>query len=103
MAEAKPVPFRLVVALASVLVSSAAVAQNYPSAPPPAEAYPWKELDFRTQGIAYLRRVLAYFYEGNIEGAEQTWQVHRNPVRKWYHAPWMHHDKNGREFVRGLT
>jgi hypothetical protein len=77
---------------------------DYPTTRPPAENYPWLNLDFRTQGFDYLRRVLAYVYEGNITGpVEQTWQIHKNTVRRWYHAPWMDVERNGREFVRGLT
>ena len=43
-------------------------------------------------------------FEGNIAGpSDQTWQIHKNTVRRWYHAPWMDVGRNGREFVRGLT
>jgi hypothetical protein len=80
------------------------LSQDYPATLPAPENYPWKQIDFRTQGLDYLRSVLAYVYEGNVTGpVERTWQVHINPVRKWYHTPWMEVSKNGREFVRGLT
>src|SRR5262249_28940883 len=44
--------------------------------------------------------VLKYSFEGNLEN---EFVVQNNPVRKWYHAPWLHWGPNGREFVRGLT
>jgi len=74
--------------------------QDYPATRPAAEAYPWKAVSFRTQSLEYLRRVLAYAYEGNIA---VDWQVERNAVRPWYHAPWLHSGSSGREFVHGLT
>ena len=77
---------------------------DYPATRPAAENYPWLAVDFRTQGLEYLRRVLAYVYEGNTSGPiQQTFQVHKNTVRRWYHAPWMDVEKNGREFIHGLT
>jgi hypothetical protein len=80
------------------------LSQDYPQTLPPPENYPWKAIDFRTRGFDYLRAVLAYVYEGNLPVPGQAgWEVQRNSVRKWYHAPWMHHDRNGREFIRGLT
>jgi hypothetical protein len=74
--------------------------QDYPSTPPPSENYPWKQFNFRTQPLDYLRSVLQYAYEGNIA---VNWEVQNNTVRGWYHAPWLHFGNNGREFVHGLT
>lgn len=76
------------------------LSQDYPQVEPTAEDYPWKKLDFRTQYKDYLEAVLRYALEGNIE---VDWDLARNPVRKWYHAPWMHWGPNGREFIHGLT
>jgi hypothetical protein len=74
--------------------------QDYPATLPAPESYPWKALDPATQPIEYVRSVLAYAYEGNLA---VDWQVENNPVRGWYHAPWMHSHDAGREFVHGLT
>jgi hypothetical protein len=74
--------------------------QDYPSILPAPEDYPWKQFNFRTQPLDYLRSVLAYAYEGNVA---VDWEVQKNTVRGWYHAPWLHFGNNGREFVRGLT
>lgn len=76
------------------------LSQEYPTTPAPAEAYPWLNHDFRTEWEAYLRSVLAYCMDGN---AEVDWAGDRNPVRKWFHAPWLHYGRNGREFIHGLT
>ena len=64
------------------------------------ETRPWEAIDFRTDPELYLRRVLAYVLEGNVE---VDWDVRRNAVRGWYHAPWMHAGRRGREPIRGLT
>jgi hypothetical protein len=74
--------------------------QDYPPTRPAAETYPWRAVSFRTQPVEYLRRVLAYAYEGNVA---VEWEPQRNSVRGWYHAPWMHAGTQGREFVHGLT
>jgi len=74
--------------------------QDYPSSLPAAGSLPWKQHDFETQPVAYLQSVLAYALEGNVE---VDFQVEKNRVRDWYHAPWMHAGENGREFVHGLT
>lgn len=76
------------------------LSQDYPQVEPKAEDYPWKKLDFRTQYKDYMEAVLRYALEGNLE---VDWDIARNPVRKWYHAPWMHWGANGREFIHGLT
>lgn len=76
------------------------LSQGYPTAPPPTTSFPWKQFDFATQPLPYIQSVLRYAYEGNIT---VDWQVERNTVRKWYHAPWMHYGDSGREFVHGLT
>jgi hypothetical protein len=77
-----------------------ALSQAYPASMPPPEARPWEAFDFRTQADDYIRSLFRYALEGN-EAVE--WRGERNPVRKWYHVPWLHTSSNGREFVRGLT
>lgn len=69
------------------------------------EELPWKKFaakteDFKTNWKEYLFAALRYSYEGNIE---TDWVVQQNKTREWYHAPWMHTTKNGREFIHGLT
>ena len=76
------------------------LSQDYPSTMPPAGPQPWKTIDFRTQPVDYLQAVLAYAYEGNVD---VDFDVTKNTVRKWYHAPWMHAGATGREFIHGLT
>jgi hypothetical protein len=74
--------------------------QDYPTESPAAEEYPWEEIDFRTAPESYIRAVLQYAYEGNIDA---EWAPEDNMERNWYHAPWMHWGRNGREFIHGLT
>lgn len=76
------------------------LSQAYPPGPPPPEEQPWRDIDFKTDGFRYLRAVLDYAVEGNVE---VDWNVASNAVRPWYHAPWMHSGCGGREFARGLT
>jgi len=76
--------------------------QDYPSVLPTPESYPWKQFNPQSssESLQYLRSVLQYVLEGNIE---VDWQVEQNHLHDWYHAPWMHHVDFGREFVHGLT
>jgi len=73
------------------------LSQDYPLTAPTAGTKPWKAFDFKTQPMEYLKAVLAYGLEGNIEA---DFEGQNNTVRKWYHAPWMH---PGREFIHGMT
>ncbi len=76
------------------------LSQDYPDTMPAADVRPWEKFDPRTQYLEYLKSVLAYGYEGNIE---VDFVVQNNAVRKWYHAPWLHYGDNGREFIHGMT
>jgi len=76
------------------------LSQDYPLQNPGAEDAPWMKIDFRTSPREYLMAVLNYSYEGSLEN---DFVVQKNPVRKWFHAPWLHWGSNGREFVHGLT
>jgi hypothetical protein len=76
------------------------LSQDYPSTRPQAETLPWKTINFKTRPADYLNAVLNYCYDGNIA---VDWRGQDNPVRKWYHAPWLHSGDKGREFVRGTT
>jgi hypothetical protein len=81
------------------------LSQDYPTTKPSANPKPWKTFSFKTQPKQYIESVLAYCLEGNIQGNDPNhfFEVATNPVRKWYHAPWMHGTSSGREFVHGLT
>lgn len=72
----------------------------FPTAMPGVEAHPWEAIDFRTDPERYMGAVLVYLLEGQNR---DTWDVAANPVRKWYHGPWMGPGGNGREFINGLT
>lgn len=72
----------------------------FPTAMPPAEPRPWEAIDFRASAADYMATILSYLLEGQDR---TTWDVAVNPVRKWYHGPWMGPGGNGREFINGLT
>jgi hypothetical protein len=74
--------------------------QDFPTTQPAAETVPWGKIDFKKQPEDYIRAVLAYSLEGNVA---VDWQVEKNKIRQWYHAPWLHAGNHGREFVHGLT
>lgn len=73
---------------------------DYPNELPSREDYPWESIDLFNQPEAYLRAVLDYVVEGNLI---VDWHVQNNEIRKWYHAPWMHYGRRGREPIHGLT
>lgn len=91
------------------------LSQDFPQALPKPEPLPWEEIDPFNAGTpeerarraeAYLRAVYDYVLEGNVKGGdpELDFTLCDNPVRTWYHVPWMHSDpRKGREFVHGLT
>ncbi|HEX5050407.1 MAG TPA: hypothetical protein VFZ65_01415 [Planctomycetota bacterium] len=76
------------------------LSHDYPAQSPPNPASPWKQHDFRTAPVAYMRAVFDYCLAGQ---EDVDWVVQDNAVRKWYHAPGLVGGANGREFVRGLT
>ena len=77
------------------------LSQDYPTTDPsPSLDQPWKAIDFRQQPAAYMKAVIDYCYEGNLE---VEFRGQDNATRKWYHAPWLHPGPNGREFTHGLT
>ena len=80
------------------------LSQSYPSTLPPTEtSRPWTQFDFKnpTQAPQYLQAVLSYCLEGNT--SNNFADVSQNPVRTWYHAPWLHSGASGREFIHGMT
>ncbi|MFO0819991.1 MAG: S1/P1 nuclease [Pirellulales bacterium] len=83
------------------------LSQQYPETYDTDEQFPWSEIDYRVNPTGYLNAVLGYCLAGNTE---TDFRGSDNPIRKWYHAPWMHDDgeKNpsrraGREYHHGLT
>jgi hypothetical protein len=70
------------------------------SSPPASDPKPWLAIDPFTSPEGYAKAVLAYFMEGQNTS---SWRVQNNPVRKWYHMPWMHLGSLGREVIHGLT
>lgn len=76
------------------------LSQSYPATRPQALPLPWAGIRFDVEPERYMRAVLDYAFEGNDE---VDWVVQKNPVRRWYHAPWMHWGEAGREFIHGLT
>lgn len=84
------------------------LSQDYPPAKVVAEkpdflSIPFNENDKEQNWLKYLLAVRSYCFEGNEELDELDWDVRNNDVRKWYHAPWQHWGRNGREGIRGLT
>jgi hypothetical protein len=75
------------------------LSQTYPTQAPAPGQLPWSCIDFRKHPEDYMRAVLDYALDGNVE---VDWEVQKNS-RKWYHAPWMHWGEGGREFVHGMT
>ncbi len=79
------------------------LSQTYP-ATAPTDSQPWLAFDPTTQPDAYLKAVLAYFYQGNIRASvESSFDPKLNTVRGWYNAPWQDVGINGREPIHGLT
>lgn len=79
------------------------LSQSYPQSHA-RENYPWLRIDPRIKPLEYITAALQYFYEGNVHPKdEESFDPLKNPVRRWYHAPWQSVGMNGREFVHGLT
>ncbi len=82
------------------------LSQNYPQTVPALESAskrPWRQFDFKkpSQAPKFLQAVLNYCLEGNT--ANNFADVSQNPVRTWYHAPWLDAGPSGREFIHGMT
>jgi hypothetical protein len=76
------------------------LSQEYPATRPAAEERPWKAIDYKTKPAEYLKAVLDYCYDGNIE---VDFRGQDNVKRKWYHTPWLDTGNKGREFIHGMT
>lgn len=81
------------------------LSQDYPDAPPERETLPWDAIDYKARPFEYMMAIRDYIYEGNLDPNDPNapWKTQENPIRKWYHAPWMDAGNNGREFIHGLT
>lgn len=55
---------------------------------------------FKENWREYLLAVRDHCFEGNHE---VDWNIHLNTKRRWYHMPWQHWGRFGREGLRGLT
>lgn len=75
------------------------LSQDYPKSVKP-ERPKFLDIDFRKEPYAYAMAVRDYVYEGNTA---VNFRVGENPVRTWYHAPWLHPGTYGREFAHGMT
>jgi hypothetical protein len=73
------------------------LSQDYPKTLPFPEALAFFDIDFKREPAAYLHAVLAYVLEGNLTSGKPNapWAIQDNPVRTWYHAPWMHSSAAG--------
>jgi hypothetical protein len=73
------------------------LSQEYPEQPVAMDQkYPWDEINFKTEPEKYMTAVLTYALAGNDINLVK-------PPVDWYHAPWLHADCRGREYVHGLT
>lgn len=72
---------------------------DYPASPT-ADVYAWQAISFRKAPERYLQALLAYALSGQDR---EHWRLAANPLRGWYHVPWLGRDANGREFIHGLT
>ena len=83
------------------------LSQNYPKALPAAGVHPWTAFDFKKPADApkYMKAVLDYCLAGNTAASDEDnfADVGNNPIRKWYHAPWLDFGAKGREFIHGMT
>ncbi|MEM7041136.1 MAG: hypothetical protein AAF570_29505, partial [Bacteroidota bacterium] len=78
------------------------LSQDYPKEMPakPRGGFAWEKVDLRRDPTGYMNAVLDYCWEG-MDSADFYGQY--NPVRMWYHAPWLDHGYSGREFIHGLV
>ncbi|KAF4340262.1 hypothetical protein FBEOM_5773 [Fusarium beomiforme] len=66
---------------------------------------PWLKIDYEKHPKDYAKKIREYCFEGNVNTG---FRLNENPVRDWYHAPWMHYrDPNSncteREPINGFT
>jgi hypothetical protein len=63
------------------------------------------DIDAKKDWEKYLLAVRDYIFEGNIEqaGVANDFYLEDNKVRRWFHVPWQHYGRQGREGIHGLT
>ncbi|KAM5380067.1 hypothetical protein ACJZ2D_003714 [Fusarium nematophilum] len=66
----------------------------------PVEDAPWLNIDFKRKPMDYCAVIKEYCWEENVNN---DFVLQDNRQRRWYHAPWMHWNQNGREPLNGLT
>lgn len=66
----------------------------------PKKEAPWLNVDFNLEPEKYCELIKLYCWDGNVDN---NFVVQNNPIRPWYHAPWMHWNLHGREPLHGLT
>ena len=76
------------------------LSQDYPDSLPSAQEQPWVDTHPLHDPEAYLDALRSYAFAGMREA---DWRAHANPVRRWYHVPWLHGGDSPREAIRGLT
>jgi hypothetical protein len=81
---------------------------NYPTSlsnVEPQSELPWEFFDYETQPREYLHALLDYCFAGNIaaDGSFNFNGIVDNTEQRWYHAPWLHSGRAGREPINGLT
>lgn len=96
----------------TVIEGAFELSQAYPKEAPDDDYRPWLAIDPFGQPAEYMRAVLDYSLQGNVE---VDFKGQDNLVRQWYHAPWLHDDGHryiegtrmlfnaGREHLRGMT
>jgi hypothetical protein len=80
------------------------LSQDYPPKVPD-ERPAFLRIDFRSSWREYVMAARAYCFDGNITGSnvEDDFDVARNSPTHWFHMPWQHYGKSGREGIHGLT
>lgn len=83
------------------------LSQSYPRLEPEIEPAVQKilSIDFKQDWKQYALAVREYILEGNTNNANygNHFYLENNKVRDWYHVPWQHWGKTGREGIHGLT
>jgi len=91
------------------------LSQAFPKQLPPLAEQPWLAANpfsattlaqRGTESSKYVHAILEYIFEGNVGSApsETDFDICRNPVRPWFHVPWMDANASkGREYVHGMT
>ena len=82
------------------------LSQKYPTVKPADAKLPFLDIPFNENAneknwLKYLLAVRQFCFEGNIQD-DLEWEIDDDPP-KWFHAPWQHWGRNGREGINGLT